>query len=121
MADYNFNNNALDRLHEAVKDAIDPNGILSARRYDIGQAFASKPLNRHGCERVRSKRLLTPHRIEVQLLRRTVVRKSNAARRCSTTCARLATAKIKGMHRERDRFSTNIKVNFRHRLKNAGT
>jgi hypothetical protein len=35
MATYSFNNNALLRFHETVKDAIDPNGILSAGRYGI--------------------------------------------------------------------------------------
>ena len=32
---YSFNNHALLRLHETVKDAVDPNGILSAGRYGI--------------------------------------------------------------------------------------
>jgi 4-cresol dehydrogenase (hydroxylating) len=32
---YSFNNHALHRLHETLKDAIDPNGILAAGRYDI--------------------------------------------------------------------------------------
>jgi 4-cresol dehydrogenase (hydroxylating) len=32
---YGFNNGSLHRLHETLKDAIDPNGILSAGRYDI--------------------------------------------------------------------------------------
>jgi (+)-pinoresinol hydroxylase len=32
---YDFNNGALHRLHETLKDAIDPNGIVSAGRYDI--------------------------------------------------------------------------------------
>jgi (+)-pinoresinol hydroxylase len=32
---YSFNNNALLRLHEALKDALDPNGILAAGRYGI--------------------------------------------------------------------------------------
>jgi 4-cresol dehydrogenase (hydroxylating) len=32
---YSFNNGALHRLHETLKDAIDPNGILSPGRYDI--------------------------------------------------------------------------------------
>ncbi len=32
---YSFNNHALHRLHETLKDAIDPNGILSAGRYNI--------------------------------------------------------------------------------------
>jgi 4-cresol dehydrogenase (hydroxylating) len=32
---YGFNNGSLHRLHETLKDAMDPNGILSAGRYDI--------------------------------------------------------------------------------------
>jgi 4-cresol dehydrogenase (hydroxylating) len=32
---YSFNNHALHRLHETLKDAIDPNGIIAAGRYDI--------------------------------------------------------------------------------------
>ena len=32
---YSFNNHALQRLHETLKDAIDPNGIMSPGRYDI--------------------------------------------------------------------------------------
>jgi 4-cresol dehydrogenase (hydroxylating) len=32
---YSFNDHALRRFHETVKDAIDPNGILSAGRYGI--------------------------------------------------------------------------------------
>jgi (+)-pinoresinol hydroxylase len=32
---YGFNNGSPHRLHETLKDAIDPNGILSAGRYDI--------------------------------------------------------------------------------------
>lgn len=32
---YGFNNGALHRLHETLKDAIDPNGILAPGRYDI--------------------------------------------------------------------------------------
>jgi 4-cresol dehydrogenase (hydroxylating) len=32
---YAFNDNALLRLHERIKDAVDPNGILSAGRYGI--------------------------------------------------------------------------------------
>lgn len=34
-ATYSFNNGALRRLHETLKDAVDPNGILSAGRYGI--------------------------------------------------------------------------------------
>ncbi len=32
---YSFNHHALRRFHETVKDAVDPNGILSAGRYGI--------------------------------------------------------------------------------------
>jgi len=35
MDTYSFNNHALRRLHERLKDAVDPNGILSAGRYGI--------------------------------------------------------------------------------------
>ena len=35
MRTYSYNNNALTRLHEILKDAMDPNGILSAGRYGI--------------------------------------------------------------------------------------
>jgi 4-cresol dehydrogenase (hydroxylating) len=35
MGQYNFNNNALLRFHETLKDAIDPNGIISPGRYGI--------------------------------------------------------------------------------------
>jgi (+)-pinoresinol hydroxylase len=35
MNSYSFNNNVLRRFHETVKDAVDPNGILSAGRYGI--------------------------------------------------------------------------------------
>jgi (+)-pinoresinol hydroxylase len=35
MATYSYSNNALLRFHETVKDAVDPNGILSAGRYGI--------------------------------------------------------------------------------------
>jgi 4-cresol dehydrogenase (hydroxylating) len=34
-AAYSFNDHALLRLHETLKDAVDPNGILSAGRYGI--------------------------------------------------------------------------------------
>ena len=35
MNTYSFNNHALRSFHETLKDAIDPNGILSAGRYAI--------------------------------------------------------------------------------------
>jgi 4-cresol dehydrogenase (hydroxylating) len=35
MATYSFNNHALLRFHETVKDAIDPNGIIAPGRYGI--------------------------------------------------------------------------------------
>jgi len=35
MKTYSYNNNALTHLHETMKDALDPNGILSAGRYGI--------------------------------------------------------------------------------------
>jgi (+)-pinoresinol hydroxylase len=35
MNTYSFNDNILRRFHETIKDAVDPNGILSAGRYGI--------------------------------------------------------------------------------------
>ncbi len=35
MDTYSFNNHALRRLHETLKDAVDPNGIISAGRYGV--------------------------------------------------------------------------------------
>jgi 4-cresol dehydrogenase (hydroxylating) len=35
MGYYNFNDHALLRFHERLKDAVDPHGILSAGRYGI--------------------------------------------------------------------------------------
>jgi FAD/FMN-containing dehydrogenase len=35
MDNYSFNDHALQRLNETLKDALDPNGILSAGRYGI--------------------------------------------------------------------------------------
>jgi (+)-pinoresinol hydroxylase len=32
---YSFNNHALRRLHQRIKDAVDPNGILAAGRYGV--------------------------------------------------------------------------------------
>ena len=43
MGLYAFNNNALLRLHERLKDAIDPRGILSAGRYGIWPKHLRKP------------------------------------------------------------------------------
>jgi 4-cresol dehydrogenase (hydroxylating) len=35
MSVYDFNDGALHRLHETLKDAIDPRGVISAGRYNI--------------------------------------------------------------------------------------
>jgi FAD/FMN-containing dehydrogenase len=35
VATYSYNNDALHRFHETLKDAVDPNGIFSAGRYGI--------------------------------------------------------------------------------------
>jgi len=35
LSKYSFNDNALSRFHATLKDAVDPNGILSAGRYGI--------------------------------------------------------------------------------------
>ena len=35
MAQYSFNDHALMRVHEKIKDALDPNGIISAGRYGV--------------------------------------------------------------------------------------
>ena len=40
---YSFNDNSLHRFHETLKDAVDPNGILSAGRYGIWPAHLRKP------------------------------------------------------------------------------
>src|SRR5262245_11469706 len=40
---YSFNNHALMRFHETVKDALDPNGILSPGRYGIWPKGLRKP------------------------------------------------------------------------------
>jgi 4-cresol dehydrogenase (hydroxylating) len=32
---YSWNNNAITRLRETIKDAVDPNGILSPGRYGV--------------------------------------------------------------------------------------
>jgi len=32
---YSYNNHALQRLREKIKDAVDPNGIISAGRYGV--------------------------------------------------------------------------------------
>ena len=38
MSTYNFNNHALLRVHETIKDALDPNGILAAGRAGMNSA-----------------------------------------------------------------------------------
>jgi len=35
MDSYSFNNSILRRVNERIKDALDPNGILSAGRYGV--------------------------------------------------------------------------------------
>jgi 4-cresol dehydrogenase (hydroxylating) len=35
LSTYSMNDNALSRFHATLKDALDPNGILSAGRYGI--------------------------------------------------------------------------------------
>jgi 4-cresol dehydrogenase (hydroxylating) len=40
---YSFNNGALRRLHETIKDAVDPKGILSAGRYGVWPKHLRKP------------------------------------------------------------------------------
>jgi 4-cresol dehydrogenase (hydroxylating) len=35
MAAYSYNNHALLRLHQRIKDAVDPNGIVAAGRSGI--------------------------------------------------------------------------------------
>jgi 4-cresol dehydrogenase (hydroxylating) len=32
---YSYNNNSLTRMRESIKDALDPNGILSPGRYGV--------------------------------------------------------------------------------------
>ncbi len=43
-----FNNHALRRLHETLKDAMDPNGILSAGRYGIWPSGSPQRAARRG-------------------------------------------------------------------------
>lgn len=43
---YSFNNNALLRLQQTLKDAIDPNGIISAGRYGIWPKHLREQLNK---------------------------------------------------------------------------
>jgi (+)-pinoresinol hydroxylase len=43
MSAYSFNNHALLRFHEKLKDAVDPKGILSAGRYGIWPQPLRKP------------------------------------------------------------------------------
>jgi (+)-pinoresinol hydroxylase len=48
---YSYNNSSLLKLHETLKDAMDPNGILSAGRYGIWPAHlrqAARQVNRRG-------------------------------------------------------------------------
>ena len=40
---YSFNDGALRRLHETLKDAVDPKGILSAGRYGVWPKHLRKP------------------------------------------------------------------------------
>jgi FAD/FMN-containing dehydrogenase len=42
MAHLSYNDHALPRLHSALKDALDPNGILSAGRYGIWPKYLRK-------------------------------------------------------------------------------
>ena len=43
MDTYSFNNHALRRFHETLKDAVDPNGILSPGRYGIWPRQLRRP------------------------------------------------------------------------------
>jgi 4-cresol dehydrogenase (hydroxylating) len=43
MAAYSFNNGALLRLHETIKDAVDPNGIVAAGRSGIWPRHLREP------------------------------------------------------------------------------
>src|SRR5690606_12359336 len=47
-AAYSFNDHALRRLHETLKDAIDPNGIISAGRYGIWPRHLREGRNGNG-------------------------------------------------------------------------
>ena len=38
MAEYSFNDHALRRFHERIKDTLDPNGVLAAGRYGVWPA-----------------------------------------------------------------------------------
>ena len=40
---YSFNNHSLTRLRETIKDAVDPNGILSPGRYGVWPKHLRKP------------------------------------------------------------------------------
>jgi 4-cresol dehydrogenase (hydroxylating) len=43
MAAYSFNGGALLRLHETIKDAVDPNGIVAAGRSGIWPRHLRRP------------------------------------------------------------------------------
>ncbi len=43
MDTYSFNNHALRRFHETVKDAVDPNGIISAVVMEFGPSICGGP------------------------------------------------------------------------------
>jgi (+)-pinoresinol hydroxylase len=51
MDTYSFNDHALRRLHETLKDAVDPKGIISAGRYGIWPASSTADKCRR-CSRI---------------------------------------------------------------------
>jgi hypothetical protein len=46
LQSYSFNNNVLHRFHETLKDAVDPNGIISAGRYGIWPKHLRKKMEK---------------------------------------------------------------------------
>jgi 4-cresol dehydrogenase (hydroxylating) len=62
---YGFGGGSLHRLHETLKDAIDPNGILSAGRYDIWPKHLRAP-----AARARTASLRAPQRERAAVGRR---------------------------------------------------